>query len=595
MICKKDMLALLYLLFTLFNSTDLFAASENKTLYAHPQNATTEDVRNRLSSPFHEKLLQRTYESIINRAEPDGYFQESLIGTYQGMFCRTSGVLVRLFLKTGELERAEKTIDYCITAMLDNDMERIPHVIGHREALQTPVPNADTPACMDTAVRFTRINGGCGAAQTFVAGPKPLHAVEVFGHKWVPDTHLHVEIKKQNGTPVTTVHLPITKDIILRWFRIELPEPIKLKSSQTYRIEFNCPEEKGQPILFAGHKPPGKTFITAYQLQSSGQIAHPDKTLSMVLDYGGLAHHEDKEKIILICGADQIDGQAHVLMVWAMLARQRGHTGFEDRTYHVIAKLMDRSTTAPYLSFEPIRAHKGLVCNIHLEHSRDGQMWHAYDFLTQSFVVSALENMIPIARRRGDERHVKLWSDRLAFLNKNIAQNMTRQFQGKPIYYEMLLPTGREPVPFPGISWLNLAPIPSGWKSIDNAIFRNTIDTWHRVAQIDWDGPRITSSDWLPEGHTDVFGKQQSDQIIGKALGWDMVYCFRTGDYDRLCEMLDFIEQVNSTEIYAEAFSYKGNNKWVLHNPGNGEQAAWWSWSMAVIRQAVGLPVLPVK
>ena len=399
-------------------------------------------IRRRLSSPFHERLLRSTYDSITARVEPYGFFRESVTGAYDGMFARTIGALGRLFLQTGEEDKLEKVIDYCLSAMIAKHMERIPHVIDNRNL-------------------------------------------------------------------------------------------------------------------------------------ASG------------------SHQKRRESIPIISDIDQIDGQAHVILVWAMLAKSRGLTEFEERTYPVIAKLMNRSITPPYLASRSL-TNPGLICNTNLEHSRERRMWHAFDFLTQSFVASALENMISVAERRGDRRHAGLWSHRLQFLSESVTKKMTRKSRGKRIYMEMLLPTDRGPEPFPGLGWLNLAPIPSGWKGVDPDIFRNTIETWHRVARIDWEGPRATSSDWLPEGHRDNEGRQMSNEVIGKVLAWDLVYCFETGDYESVSEMLDFIKEVNADGLYAESFRYEANTKrWCQTDPGNGEQAGWWCWAMMVLREKLGLPTLP--
>lgn len=416
-----------------------FAQTSLKQDGLEPSKRSLDDVRVRLESPFMRELLTTTYQSLVQRVRSDGYFQESLTGAYEGMFPRTVGGVGRLFLETGELDKLENMVKYCLEAMLDNDMDRIPHVIA------------------------------------------PL-------------------------------------------------------------------EEKAASI--SGKDPQDQRY----------------KILSDM---------------------DQIDGQVHVIMAWAMLAMRRGETEFENKTYPVVAKLMDRSTTAPYLSFHTgARINIGLICNVSLEHSRDGQYWHAYDFLTQSFVCSALENMIAVAQRRQDIANAEKWERRLEKLTTNIMQNMTRDFEGRTIFYEMILPTGREPAPFPGISWLNLAPIPAGWKGVDKEVFKNTIDTWHRVAGIKWDGPHMTCSDWLPEW--------QSQQVIGKVLGWELVYCLRAGEYDRVCDMLDFIEETNTSELYAEAFNYDAQSgSWRLQDPGNGEQACWWCWAMTDIRREVGLSALP--
>ncbi|HBG27690.1 MAG: hypothetical protein A2Y10_10195 [Planctomycetes bacterium GWF2_41_51] len=568
----------------------------------HDSNSTNNlnAIRERLSSDFHQTLLKETYASLVNRIEPDGYFHESLNGVYPGMFPRTVGGFGRLLLEVGEYDRTEKLIAYCIQGTIDNKMSRIAHVIGHREKTITPLPYSHTPACLDTSISFAQLNNGLGANQTFVAGSEMLTAIEVFCNIFAYRTNpqcIDINITDTNGTVRAKSSLAIRRDIINSWVRIEFSEPVKLLQGQVYKIHFSCPDDKGTPTLFAREKPEGSCFLVAYKKEGQIENPYPDKTLSIVLDYGNLKHSVSEEKIRLISDGDEVDGQAHILMVWGMLAQQRGHTKFEDDTYNIIARLMDHSTDSPYLSFHTTcRPQPGVVCNIMFEHSRDGSFWHTYDFLTQSFVASALENLIPIAQRRGDLKHVNLWSSRLNTLNANINKNMVRDFEGKKIYLEMLLPTGREPEPFPGLSWVNLAPIPSSWKSVNSTIFRNTIDTWHRVAQIKWDGPRVTSSEWLPEGYKDRFGRQMSNQIIGKALGWDMVYCLKAKEYDRVCNMLDFIEKVNSTKLYAEAFNYDSNSKiWVLQDPGNGEQSVWWCWSMVVLRKAVGLPPLPAS
>ncbi|MBI5095097.1 MAG: hypothetical protein HZB26_22010 [Candidatus Hydrogenedentes bacterium] len=299
--------------------------------------------------------------------------------------------------------------------------------------------------------------------------------------------------------------------------------------------------------------------------------------------------------IPIISGEDEVDGQAHVILGWALLAAARGSNPFEDRTYAFIARLLDRTTDAPYVMGNTgMRIGTGLVLNHCLEHSRDGQYWLAYDFLTQSFVAAALEHAIPVAARRGDSRHVQLWTDRLARLKENIAKRMTRDFDGKKIYLEMLLPTGRAPQPFPGLGWLNLAPIPAAWDSVDPVLFKDTIDTWHRVAQIDWDGPRVCASDWLPEGEKDASGNRIVPSVIGKVAGWDAVYCWRTKQYGRLCDLLDFLEKVNTTPDMGECFWYnRETRKWSASDPGNGEQACWYCWAMLDLRKAAGLPALP--
>jgi hypothetical protein len=89
-------------------------------------------VKAELKSPFFENLYANTYYSLVDRMDKDGFLPESLTGAYDGMFCRTVGAIVPLFLETGRLPQAEQTINCALTAMQQNQMDRIPHVIGKK-------------------------------------------------------------------------------------------------------------------------------------------------------------------------------------------------------------------------------------------------------------------------------------------------------------------------------------------------------------------------------------------------------------------------------------------------------------------------------
>jgi hypothetical protein len=300
-----------------------------------------------------------------------------------------------------------------------------------------------------------------------------------------------------------------------------------------------------------------------------------------------LGRREHDEPIPVIDSLAQVDGDAHVVLSWALLAGSRKRNTFEDETWSAISALLDRITRPPFLAeCTRWRIEPGLVLNTHLEHSREGQYWNAYDFLTQSFVASALEKMIPIARRRGDEARVKEWTHRSDFLNRQIGESMVYELEGKKIYAEMLLPTGRTPKIFDGCGWLNLAPVPSGWSGVDPEILRNTIDLWHRNAALTWDGPSITACDWTPAGH--------SNETYGKMLGWDLLYSLQMGDCERVWDILEFLQLFNSEGLYGEIFRYDpAEKKWHIRDAGNGEQIGWLCWSLVSARNLLMLPPLP--
>jgi len=97
------------------------------------------EIKKMLQSPYFEKLYAATYRSLVERMHPDGFLPESLTGAYEGMFPRTTGALVSLFIETGRYKEAELNIRCVLDAIKENGMERIPRVIGKEKGKYTIV------------------------------------------------------------------------------------------------------------------------------------------------------------------------------------------------------------------------------------------------------------------------------------------------------------------------------------------------------------------------------------------------------------------------------------------------------------------------
>lgn len=80
------------------------------------------------------RIYHATLRSILDRQEPDGYFAESLSGAYEGEYCRTIGALTELYLELGEYRRARSALEFVFSCMEQNELARVPHVLGRRPA-----------------------------------------------------------------------------------------------------------------------------------------------------------------------------------------------------------------------------------------------------------------------------------------------------------------------------------------------------------------------------------------------------------------------------------------------------------------------------
>lgn len=555
------------------------------------QQATMLDIKKNLQSEFMEGLYQRTYYSLLDRVDPDGFLQESLTGRYPGMFPRTVGGIVSLFLETGELDMSEKIINSSLDAMTENDMERISHVFLRQTNDLIPVFNGKKLMQPETSVELYRFDHDRKGAIKCTAPDKPILAVQVAISLNACKGVLTLTLRKEkDSAPIRSMNIN-AKQINpgQLWQRFELAEPLMLNEGEEYFIQIEY-DGFGYPTWYGLDNQPeqGGAFWFNSESNSSDWVYEKNNAPAYVVDFGKLRQKQVSKPYEIYCDWDQIDGQANVIMAWARLAEKRGHTEYEDHTYSIVAKLMDRTSDQPYFMIgEGHAVGTNLVQNISLEHSREGRYWHAWDILTQSVVGASLEAMINIAHRRGDTKHALRWQRRLQLLKQGVGQNLTRIVNGKKVYLEMLLPNSSGGVPFTGMGWLNLAPIMAQWEPLERQIMRNTIETMRTKLLLEYKGQKYLAMEYDPDG------KVYQEWIIGKGVGWEIDYSRQEKEYNRIVEWLKFLETFHTGELYSEFMRLDDDGKWLVGDGGNGEQSSWWCWAMARLRKDAGLPIVP--
>ncbi len=429
---------------------------------ANAQDVTPFDIREMLQSDMIEGLYHRTYQSLCDRVDNDGFLQESLTGRYPGMFPRTVGGAVSLFLETEEFEIAEKIINCTLEATVVNEMERIPHVFLRKKNNLQPVYSGKAHLQPAADIIVLDLGKGHNTAVKFHAPEKPLLAVETAVKLGACKGELTMTIREGLDTkPLISVSLK-AKQILPGqiWQRFEFEQALVLQTGKDYyiRLDFNG---FGYPKWYGLEDDSESTtevFLFDATSEKPSWTNEGNVLPAYAIDCGELRHEQQAEPYEIYCDWDQIDGQAHVIMAWARLALLRGQTDFEEQTYPLLAKLMDRTSDQPYFMWG--RGHEislNLIQNISFEHSREGRYWHTWDLLTQCVVGASLETMIQIAERRGDSKHSLRWQDRLQVLKKGIDKNLTRIVEGKKVYLEMRLPNSAGGVPYTGMSWVNFA------------------------------------------------------------------------------------------------------------------------------------------
>jgi hypothetical protein len=306
----------------------------------------------------------------------------------------------------------------------------------------------------------------------------------------------------------------------------------------------------------------------------------------------------------IIGRTDQIDGQAHVIMAWARLALYRGETDFENRTWPIVSALMTSSTQPPYLGLAEEGTLSNLIHNYAFEHSR--MVPSHYNLLTQCFVGAALEAMIAVAEKRNENKLVSRWKKSMEIIRAGVQQHLIRKVDRKEIYYELLLKENNTNIPFDGMGWVNLSPIAAQWEPLSHEVTVNTVQEFRKGMQT-WNGIKWMPTDSWPDG--EFFG-----QMIGKGVGWEIDYATQEKEWARIGEILAMLKVIqyqhpiymensfitngspqNINRLTKEKLKELENGIWKVVDPGNGEQVAWWCWSMARLRKAVGLSATPEK
>lgn len=586
---KNKNIWIMIILIFIFLSTLSADEMSNKGNNEYMRNANLSDLKKELQDPFIEGLYKRTYQSIIDRVENDGYFQESVNGAYIGMFPRTVGGLVSLFLETGEMEKARKLVDVVLKSAKANGMHRCPHVMGRKVTENIPYSDSDSIISLNHDIPLYKLNDGFHGAQRFSAPNDPVVAVEA----WLSSGY--------NGKATITCSISsslndikgfasavVSKDAISEsgnWVRFKFSKPVELYEGRSYYIHVIA--DGDSDCIWWGDVNKDNPLVGGFGFDPNVKKWHDEKsnTAAFAVDTGNIKHKKSTTYPIF-SRMDQLDGNFHVLTAWAMVVLNSNVKKWEDSTYAQVVDMTNTAIDSPYLFPKVDRIWPGLIHNFCLEHSREGRYWDTWDLLTQSWACRGLRLLEKAAIKRDDAANARKWRNAYTQIEDAIKDKLTMQVDGKTVYAEMRLTDGGDGKLFDGLSWVNLSPVQAQWDGADADILRNTIHTYREKAKMNWHGRTVTSVHWTPStGAIDP-------QVIGKGVGWDIVYALEEKDYNTIINWLHFIKDENYTDLYAEAFNLI-DGETVIQDPGNGEQVSWWCWGIAKARKAAGLSAVP--
>lgn len=332
--------------------------------------------------------------------------------------------------------------------------------------------------------------------------------------------------------------------------------------------------------------------------------------------------------------ADQTDGAFHLFAAYAQYVLQAQDTALAAEFFPLVQRLVNHYLApgactragVPY-----INATNQLLWNPNLEHSRLGHYWSTYDCLTQSMAVGALDGLAAVAELLQHAAQADAWRSVRQELLRGLEQGLqyvsANETLGKPIYAELRghvhywWPGGNDSYPpgnttgaMPllwGLSFVQqgvvagfesffaqqppqpAAPPPSG---LDLARLDSTFDTIRRLGSFLWLAPDPSLSAFVPATHINASTHSDEDRaVIVKGLGWELGYAAARQRWTRVTVLLRWLGNIASeNHLAGESYVYDclrtgGSCASCCGDVGNGEQAGWLVWGLALVRKTLGL------
>ncbi len=370
------------------------------------------------------------------------------------------------------------------------------------------------------------------------------------------------------------------------------PEEINLQTNRnkslfekTYQSMIDRTTDTGYASTSITGAYPGM-FVRDTSCQILAHIAHGDFDQARnILNYTFLYHdvynfdyalHVMNNNTTPISTKPQADTTFYLLHAWYEFAANAPSTA-DNKEF--ISKYVDMVRTFAYYYFDHgyFNEELGLIRNPSLEHSRDVAYFNAYDLLTNTLASQALHEL-SIYFKDIDPQSAAEWAAYADKIVRGIHTNLVAEVNGKTTYAEMKsidkFPTTTQEVVaddnfYIGFSWVNLFPAGLGWYAMDAEIMDNTYEAYLQYgSKLYFKKYRMLEADSIFRSPEDY--ATNNNHVIGKGLAWEIIYCYDTGRYERVRELISFVEE-NSNEMYRETWSIAGGGG----DTANQEHASW--------------------
>ncbi len=546
-----------------------------------------------------EAIYEKSYESMIQRTDERGYAPTSIMpgSSYAGMFVRDSSIQLMSHIINGDLDYAKRILNFMIGAHLavndgllpEEDAHRVYHVlraytddyIGNNylnninlyEAFNNEEYNTDNQPALIMLGGET-----VGRQEMLSHNIDEITAVDILISKvGNPEGQLVANLYKgegENARKMQTKYLDLST-LESGWVTLKFNQPICYDLNmlaESFYLEISAPDAVPGSIIWHG-----STQEQGWQTSIINEYGSQQIT-------GEAAFNARVSNLAPLSTYHQVDGNYMFVNSWALYVQKapltEEHQTFINETYEFI-----RRCTNFYLD-NYFDNDYNLLNNPNLEHSRQGYYLDTYDLITNVYASEALHKMIPIAEDMGDAVSAEKWQSFLDLINKGIEDNLITDYeikdeQGNPktvkIYGELIYKTfaanskydGKFTV---GFSWVNLSPIGCDWYYMDDEIMENTYTAYKQAVQVGQSTPytnalfdyayTVDGTEYHYNALTFVVNidpesdptKVSGISVISKGFAWELMWCMKQHDYERVREMENFAATNNVSGYYPESW-----------------------------------------
>ncbi len=280
-------------------------------------------------------------------------------------------------------------------------------------------------------------------------------------------------------------------------------------------------------------------------------------------------------KVKLISNYTQTDANYMLLHAFALFASRTDLTA-EEQDFVKRAFPTVKTFANYYLDKgDHYNEKMNLLFNPSLEHSRKIRYWQSYDLLTNVFASQALYELSPIAKALGDGETADKWSKYASKIEQGIKENLITEVDGKKIYGEFY--DAEDNMKFyPGISWVNLAPVAAEWYATDLEIMKNTYEIYKKYASVTMYGHTALATE------ATLGTNELTRELIGKGLAWELMLCHDLGDTEQIQCIVELVlktAEKNHISVYPEFWKSES----YVTDPGNQEHCSWQVYAMCKV------------